>query len=340
MLFLQNINKETLMVRGSRNFTLVGVLLSACLAYSATAQTSQLEAHFDDVLGTEVRSPESFNATYQTPLEQQIAAVADGSRGRIGVAAIDLVSGTEISILGDQLFPMASTSKIAIAATFLDLVEKGQYSLSTELPLLIPIRSPRFSSSAAPVKEGIYMPASELIEIMIARSNNPATDTLLRAVGGPRAVNEWVRRLGIESFRIDRDIATLVRDDGEYDPSSHIDLRDSATPKAMITLLREIYLGETLSRNSRNIILDAMSKTQTGDRRIPAQLPEALQVSHKTGSLNNTSSDVGIIESPNGHVIALAIYVTGQGSRRAREDRIANIAKAIYDGFSVLSSGG
>jgi len=63
-------------------------------------------------------------------------------------------------------------------------------------------------------------------------------------------------------------------------------------------------------------------------------LPASAQVAHKTGSLNNTSSDIGIIQTPDGRAIAVAIYVTGQGSRLAREDRIAQIARAVYDGYA------
>jgi beta-lactamase class A len=56
-------------------------------------------------------------------------------------------------------------------------------------------------------------------------------------------------------------------------------------------------------------------------------------VAHKTGSLSNTSSDIGIITAPDGRSIAVAIYVTGQGTRAGREERIASIARTIYDGY-------
>ena len=306
----------------------------SALAAPAFAQTTNLEAQFDRAFGTEVRAPETFEAVYETSFERRIAQLADGSRGRIGVAAIDLNTGEEVAVLGDQLFPMASTSKIAVAAAYLELVEQGKYSLTSEFPLLIPVRSAKFSSRAAPVREGNYMSAEKLIEIMIARSSNPATDALLRVVGGPEAVNDWMRRQGIDEFSIDRDIATLVRDDGEFDPSMHIDTRDAATPKAMIELLQGLYRGDFLTAESRQVILDAMAKTRTGKRRIRAGMPDYVGVMHKTGSLNNTSSDIGILEGPDGHAIAVAIYVTGQGARRAREARIASIARALYDGFA------
>ena len=298
-----------------------------------------LETAFDQALGTDLRAPRSFSATHSDPLSRTIAQIANGENGRIGVAALDLVTAREISILGDQRFPMASTSKIAVAATFLEGVEKGRWSLTSEFPLMIPVRSEKFSSSTAPVRKGDYMQAIDLIELMITRSSNPATDALLAVVGGPQAVNDWIRRAGIRDFRIDRDIATLVRDDGEFDPATHIDPRDSATPRAMIELISGLYGGRWLNAQSRGIILGAMERCRTGTRRIPALMPADVTVAHKTGSLNNTSSDVGIIRTADGRAYAVAIYVTGQGSRLNREAKIASIARAIYDGYSTWQPG-
>src|SRR3546814_9917718 len=123
-------------------------------------------------------------------------------------------------------------------------------------------------------------------------------------------ISDWssdVCSSDLKEFSIDRDIATLVRDDGEFDPAAHIDRRDAATPKAIVALLQGLYQGKYLSAESRRVLLGAMSRTRTGKRRIPAQIPLEAQVSHKTGSLNNTTSDVGIIETPDGRAIALAI---------------------------------
>src|SRR3546814_19244230 len=96
--------------------------MSACLAIAlaaftgsatAHAQTNDLSAAFDGALGTQLRSPQTFDAVYETSFERRIAQLADGSQGRIGIAAIDLATGRQIAVLGDPLFPMASTSKIA-----------------------------------------------------------------------------------------------------------------------------------------------------------------------------------------------------------------------------------
>jgi beta-lactamase class A len=311
---------------------------AASLAGTAPAHANNVEDEFDRALGTNVRAPVTYTSDYGTQFERQVAILADGGAGRIGVAAIDLDSGKEIAVLGDQRFPLASTSKIAIAATFLEGVDQGRWSLTSEFPMMMAVRSTPFSTAVAPVKAGQYLAAHELIELMITRSSNPATDALLKVVGGPAAVNDWARRAGIADFTLTRDIATLVRDDGEIDPTRRIDMRDSATPRAMVQLLSGLHQGKWLQPTSRSVLIGAMERCRTGTRRIPAMMPETVRVAHKTGSLSNTSSDIGVITMPDGRSIALAIYVTGQGTRANREAKIASIARALYDGYSQTAA--
>ena len=293
-----------------------------------------LEAQFDSMLGTEVRAPQTFEAVYDTPFELQLASLADGSAGRIGVYAIDLNTGEEVGVLEDQRFPMASTSKVAIAATFLAGVDQGRWTLSSEFEL--PGR-------------GTYISAGEHLNLMITRSCNDCTDALLNAVGGPQAVNKWMRQTaGIYDFELTRNIASLVRNDGRIDPASQIAYEDSATPRAMGKLLAGIYQGQWLTPYSRRVLLEAMGGTVTGKRRMSSALPMSANLAHKTGTLSRTASDIGIFQTPDGHMVAAAIYVTGQSvsmevengsraekleARRLRDERIASITSALYNGF-------
>lgn len=306
---------------------------AALVLPAQAARAESLEQAFDRTFLEQRQQP-----VYAGSLESMVAAAARADMGRIGVAAMDLGSGRTVSVLGDQPFPMASTSKIAVVATFLEGVDQGRWRLDDRFPLMIPVPSARFSTASAPVRAGEQLTAFELIDLAITRSSNPATDALLRVVGGPQAVNRWILRAGIPDMRIDRDIATLVRDDGEFDPARTVDIRDSATPNAMLRLLTGLHRGEWLSASSRAVLIGAMERCVTGKRRIPGMLPQGTRVAHKTGTLSNTASDVGIIQTADGRTIAVAIYVTGQGGRPNRDTRIASIARTIYDGYLVEAS--
>lgn len=241
--------------------------------------------------------------------EQQLAELIDSRPGNYGVAALDLKTGETISVRGDEPFPMASTVKIAVAANYLAQVEHGRRSLDDQ----ISGRSAR-----------------ALIEAMMIRSDNYATDILMRDLGGPRILQAWLTQQGIAGIRVDRNIAQLLAS-----PRDLWDVRDSSTPKAMVDLLSRIDSGKLLQPKSRSYLLDVMARCQTGKNRMRALLPSWARVEHKTGTLNGYTSDVGFMTLRDGRRIAVAFFARGGSNRPAT---IAWAARAIYDGFTQMAA--
>ena len=273
-------------------------------------------------------------ASLDRTLEQQLRSIVAQGQGRIGVYAAEVDGSRSVAINADHSFPMASTVKIAIAAAYLQGVDEGRLRLDNSYPLRIGTGKTGPDGRIV-TRPGMSLTAQSLIELSITRSDNQATDALLAAVGGPGAVNKWLAQAGVAGQRVDRDIATLLRDDLEKnDPSLGIDKRDSSTPVAMGRLLAALHRGEVLSAQSRAVLLGAMSRCQTGKTRIPALLPAGTLVAHKTGTLWSQTSDVGIIRLPDGRNVALAVFVTGPESHATQGRQIATIARAVYDSFS------
>jgi beta-lactamase class A len=241
------------------------------------------------------------------PLEQHLAALVAANPGNVGIAAVDLASGEMVSVHGNEPFPMASTVKIAIAANYLAQVEVGRRSLDDQI---------RGRS------------ARSLMDAMLIHSDNRATDILLADLGGPRTIQKWLNQNGITGLRIDRSIARLLAD-----PRDLRDIRDSATPIAMVDLLRRLDSGAMLRPSSRSYLLSVMARCQTGKNRIRGLLPLGTPVAHKTGTLNNYTSDVGFITLPNGRRIAVAMFARSGANRPGT---IALAARAIFDSFGAL----
>lgn len=118
------------------------------------------------------------------------------------------------------------------------------------------------------------------------------------------------------------------------------DPRDTSTPEAMARLLEKLWRGELLSQASTALLLDIMTRCQTGENRIKGFLPPGIAVAHKTGTIGGTTNDVGIITLPEeaGH-IALAVFVKESEAEVAERERaIAQIARGVYDYF-LFNSG-
>lgn len=237
-------------------------------------------------------------------LESQLRALVASRPGDIGVAALDLDSGKMVSIHGNKAYPMASTVKVAVAAAFLSQVDHGRRSLDDRIGTLS---------------------ARSLMEAMLIHSNNIATDILIRNLGGPAVVQEWIDFHKLTGIRVNRTIAQLLAS-----PRDLFDIRDSATPEAMVTLLRQIDRGNVLTPQSRVYLLSVMRRCATGSNRIRGLLGPSVLVEHKTGTLNGLTSDVGFITMPDGRRVALALFARGGSDR---PNSIAQAARAIYDGF-------
>jgi beta-lactamase class A len=240
-------------------------------------------------------------------LEQQLSYLVAGKSADVGIAALDLNTGESISVKGNTPFPMASTVKVAVAALYLSQVDHGRRSLDDTI-------------NGQPVRS--------LMARMLIHSDNRATDILLKDLGGPHSLHSWLQDNGVTGLRVDRTIAQLLSDKRDL-----WDRRDSSTPTAMVDLLRRIYKAELIRPESRNYLLDLMSRCETGKNRMKSMLPFGTPVEHKTGTLTGLADDVGFITMPDGHRIAVAIFTRG-GTDRPRT--IAEAARAIYDGFKAM----
>jgi len=250
-------------------------------------------------------SPATASSPALIGLERQLSTLISARPGEYGIAALDLRDGSAVSVNGDTAFPMASTVKLAIAGTYLAEVDQGRRSLDDVIA---------------------GRPAAKLMELMIIRSDNIATDRLLAALGGPAVVQRWLASIGLTGIRMDRTIAQLLRERGHL-----ADSKDVATPNAMVALLYKLDVGTVLSAPSRSLLLGLMGRCETGTRRIRALLPAGTLVEDKTGTLDGVTNDVGFITMPDGRRVAVAIFARGG---RDRQPGIAAAARAIYDRFA------
>lgn len=300
-------------------------------------------------------------------VEAEIARIARASGGEVGVLARHLESGLTLSLNESEAFPMASTFKVAVAGAVLARVDAGNLSLEQMIVI-----DPALVLSSEGIAEifpfpGVSASVHNLIESMLTRSDNTATNVLTQLAGGPAAVTAWVKNVGVEGMRIDGDTNGIVGRFAGLPPSSESvelqlkkliaanpdfqdldskpnakfddDPRDTTTPKAMVLLLSKIVDAHILSPVSTEVLTGSMQRCITGLKRLRAMLPSGTDVKDKTGTIGGTVNDVGIITLPEGHGrIAIAVYI--KKSAKPIEDRervIAQIARSIYDYMLIES---
>lgn len=273
-------------------------------------------------------------------LQQDIARIAAQAQGRVGVACSLPGSALDCSFHSRQSLPMQSVYKLPIALTMLHEVEQGRYRLDQPI---------RFRAEDVPDKDvysplrdqyprgNVDLPLEDVLRRAVTQSDNVACDLLLRLLdrsgapgSGPAAVTAYVRSLGIAPIAVVDTERTLNRNE-------MLQYRDSATPQALVALLRRIADRSPVSPEHTQLLLSWMMATHSADRRIRAGLPPGTVSADKTGTsgmdrtTDNATNDIALIALPDGRRLALAVLVAdAKAPYAARERAIAQIAQAVY----------
>ncbi len=296
---------------------------------------------------------------------QQIAAETDGT---VGAAVLHLGSGRLVSLHGGELFPLASVCKLPIAMNMLALVDEGKLALNQEIEVLPRDVFSGVSEIAKRWPAQRRFPLNEMIELMVARSDNTAVETLFRLGGEGPAIAARLRRWMIEGIRVDRSERQcgLDRNGVEHYPAPPdwsdavlnaliaktppatryraaqrflTDPRDTGTPEGTVRLLAKAFRGEALSKSSTALLIEVMKATTTFPTRLKGLLPPGTVVAHKTGStetvnrLTAATNDSGVIYLPgNRGPLAISVYVKASTRDDPSRDRvIARISRAAFD---------
>ena len=254
----------------------------------------------------------------------------------IGVYAIHLQSGRTAGVRETERFPMGSVYKFPIALAVLKRVDGGTLQLGRE----VTIEPKDFAPGWSPLRDGangqpITLTVRELLRHMVAISDNTASDALLRLIGGPLSVTTRMAELGFSGIRIDRSETQMAKDlhaPGGVERYS-MDARDTTSPHAMAELLVAFWQRKDgLSKESHDLLVQWMTETTTGSRRLERAMPAGAVIAHKTGTMPATVNDAGIVVLGDDEVAVAVFTKRGFTSKEQdREDDLAAAARAAYD---------
>jgi beta-lactamase class A len=255
-------------------------------------------------LGLIACSPQAApQAVAAEPLLDQVIDLADleaGDGGRLGFVALDAATGRRLTWRGDERFVYCSTFKMYLAAATLLRVQAGQERLDRQIPI-----TAADMISHAPVTQpavGASLSVEALMKGTVEVSDNPAANLLLKAMGGPEAMQAFYRNIGDASTRSDRFEPEMNRLDGD---------KDTILPSQSVANIHHLFLqaNSPLSAASRALLLQWMTDTPTGQNRLRAGAPAGWRVAHKTGTGGyGPTNDIGLLYPPTGEPVIVAAY--------------------------------
>ena len=279
-------------------------------------------------------SPQKTKATdkQNEELRKQIEQIASAAKGRVGVAAEVLETGESISLNPHEHYPMQSVYKLPIGMAVLAQVDAGKLTLDQ------PVRVEKTDfvriGQRSPIRDknpkGVELSLRELLRYAVSESDGTASDVLLKLVGVD-GVSKYLNELGINEILV-------ANSEKEIGQDWETQYRNWATPAGSVQLLRSLHERRGLSETSQQLLYKFMIETPTFPNRLKGLLPKTAVVAHKTGSsgasngITAATNDIGLVTLPNGHHLAIAVYVSDSPVDLVTRERvIAQIAKAVWD---------
>ena len=249
----------------------------------------------------------------------------------VAVSYRDLATGDSLDLGADVSFHAASTMKIPVMLEVLRAAEAGRLGLDQEILLVnrfhsIVDGSPysldagEDSDSAVYARVGQRVPVRELMERMIVRSSNLATNALIALVGADRA-NASARELGASRIQVLRG----VEDTKAYEAGRN----NTTTSADLAVLLQRIERNEALSAESARLMREILLRQEFNDA-IPAGVPAGTPVAHKTGSITATLHDAAIVYPPGRAPYVLVVLTRKIPNADTARALIADVSRLVW----------
>jgi beta-lactamase class A len=216
---------------------------------------------------------------------------------------------------------LSLNQRIEIKNEFSSIVDDSPYTLSAADD----------SDSLVYTWIGTSVVVHDLLEHMITRSSNLATNTLIGLVDAKTA-NATAHALGANDIQVLRG----VEDNKAYAAG----MNNTTTARDLATLMAAIELGGAASRTSTDSMRAILSRQEFNDE-IPAGLPPGTRVAHKTGQITGHLHDAAIVYPPDRRPYVLVVLTRDIPDEKVAQSLIADISRLVYEhaaGKATMSS--
>ena len=259
------------------------------------------------------------------------ARIAQEPGAYVGLAYVDLASGDTLFLNADSSFHGASTMKVPVMIELFRRANTGSFGMNQGLLMVNQFASlvdgSRYaldpgsdSDSTLYHRIGDRVSVDTLLRLMITRSSNFATNTLITLVGAEE-VTRTMRALGAQRIQVLRGV-----EDGKAFEKG---LNNTTTARDLAIILRAIQEGKAASPPATREML-AILLAQEFNEKIPAGLPPGTRVAHKTGEITAVSHDAAIVYPAGRKPYVLVVLTRGITDGAKASKLIADLSSIIY----------
>jgi beta-lactamase class A len=277
-----------------------------------------------------VPAPDPRMSALDTEVRRIIRAAA-GETAEVSVAFMDLGTGDSLLVDAHVRMHAASTMKvpvmmelfrragageisfdapIAVRNEFVSIADGGRYRLSPDDD----------SDGELYRRIGGEVPMRELVERMITRSSNLATNILI-AEARPERIARMMEGIGARDMHVLRG----VEDQAAYDAG----MNNTTTAYSLMRVMRAVQdpavVGEPAARQMQEILA-----RQEFTEMIPAGLPAGTRVANKTGNITRIAHDAAIVYPPGRAPYVLVVLTRGFADADAAAAVGRDVSRAVW----------
>ncbi len=214
--------------------------------------------------------------------------------GDVGIYVRHLPTGKTVAINADELFPTASMIKVPILVTLFNKIAKGDLDYHKEQ---IYADSLYYAGEdiLGSFKAGEKISLSKLVMLMITMSDNTASLWCQQLCGTGVEINKFLKANGFEKTRMNSRTPDRKQDWGKYGWGQ-------TSPREMAELMVMIREGKIINPAACEEMYRVLCNIYWSSEAL-SQIPPYVQAASKQGAVNQSRSEVVLVNGPSGDYV-------------------------------------
>ena len=273
----------------------------------------------------------SLNALAQkedNALQSKLQALVKSFNGDVGIYVRHLRNGKSVAINADSVFPTASMVKIPITIGIFDKIEKGEIDYHTELVYKDSLLYEGVDILGS-FKSEEKIELGKVLMLMITTSDNTASLWCQSLAGTGTAINGWLEKNGCVVTRVNSRTPGRESNRTKYGWGQ-------TSPREMAELVVKIREGKVISERASERIYRNLTRIYF-DSHALSQIPPYIQVASKQGAVDQSKSEVVLVNAPHGDYVFCVITKNQKDERWATDNEgyilIRKVSETLWSYF-------
>ncbi|MEM7478920.1 MAG: serine hydrolase [Planctomycetota bacterium] len=264
-------------------------------------------------------------------LQKRIESALERHAGKASAAAVFLSEKNEelgrIRVGGSKVMPTASLIKFPIMVEVYRQAELGEVDLDSMITLREEDKVPGSGILTEHFSAGAKLSLKDAVRLMIRYSDNTATNLVLDQIG-LQSTADSMKRMGFPETQVHSKV--YLRNSSFAPKRSDLYGLGSTTASDMVGIYERLLRQELLTPASCEAILEHLF-TCDDNQKIARHLPVEARLAHKTGAVNRSRTDAGIIYLGDIKIVLCVLTTKNEdrswGLDNEAEQLIAGVAK-------------